>query len=57
VRSGLQHPVVASDDHQKKLWPFVVSVAGMRLAGLLEKLAEIFGRNRMQNSDQSWMLA
>jgi IS5 family transposase len=27
------------------------------LAGLFEKLAEIFGRNRMQNSDQRWVLA
>jgi hypothetical protein len=26
------------------------------LAGLFEKLAEIFGRNRMQNSDQRWVL-
>ena len=27
------------------------------LAGLFEKLAEIFGRNRLQNSDQRWVLA
>jgi hypothetical protein len=27
------------------------------LAGLFEKLAEIFGLNRPQNSDQRWALA
>jgi len=27
------------------------------LAGVLQKLAEIFGRNRQQNSDQRWALA
>ena len=27
------------------------------LAGLFEKLAEIFGLNRLQNSDQRWALA
>jgi hypothetical protein len=26
-------------------------------AGMFEKLAEIFGRNRLQNSDQHWGLA
>jgi hypothetical protein len=26
------------------------------LAGVLEKLAGILGRNRLQNSDQRWML-
>jgi hypothetical protein len=25
-------------------------------AGMFEKLAEIFGRNRLQNSDQRWVL-
>lgn len=28
-----------------------------RLAGLFEKLAEFFGRNRLQNSDLRWVLA
>jgi len=27
------------------------------LAGMLEKLAEIFGRNRLQNLDQRWVMA
>jgi IS5 family transposase len=27
------------------------------LTGMFEKLAEIFGRNRLQNSDQRWVLA
>ena len=27
------------------------------LTGMWEKLAEIFGRNRLQNSDQRWVLA
>jgi transposase, IS5 family len=27
------------------------------LAGLFEKLAEIIGPNRLQNSDQRWVLA
>ncbi len=27
------------------------------LAGLIEKLAEIFGLNRLQNSNQRWVLA
>jgi hypothetical protein len=27
------------------------------LAEMLEKLTEIFGRNRLQNSDQRWVLA
>jgi transposase, IS5 family len=27
------------------------------LARMLEKLGEIFGRNRLQNSDQRWVLA
>jgi hypothetical protein len=27
------------------------------LAGLSEKLAEIIGRNRLQNSDQRWAIA
>lgn len=27
------------------------------LTGLFEKLAEIFGRNRLQNSDQRWAMA
>ena len=27
------------------------------LTGMLEKLAEIFGRTRPQNSDQRWVLA
>jgi hypothetical protein len=27
------------------------------LTGLFEKLAEIIGRNRLQNSDQRWAMA
>lgn len=27
------------------------------LAGMVEELVEFFGRNRLQNSDQRWVLA
>jgi hypothetical protein len=27
------------------------------LVGMIDKLAEFFGRNRLQNSDQRWVLA
>jgi len=33
----------------------LVKVSG--LAGIFQKLSEIFGRNRMQHSDQHWVLA
>ncbi len=47
------------------LWMFIKKGRGLllcllglrRLAGLFEKLAEFFGRNRLQNSDLRWVLA
>ena len=57
VLSGLQHPLAAGNDCQERPGPFVVPAAREGFEGLFEKLAEIFGLNRLQNSNQRWALA
>ena len=42
---------------KKGLGLLLCLLQGSGLAGLLEKLAEIFGLNRLQNPDQGWVLA
>lgn len=41
---------------KKGLGPFVCLLQASGLDGLFEKLTEILGINRLQNSDQCWVL-